>query len=149
MVDSSDAPAEHRAGHVFTAGRTGALDAVSLRLRYTGTPGPLRLSIRTVVDGRPTDTVLGTGTLDPADVPSSTTEWLDIPLSSPASVTAGTAYALVLEHPAYVPGGTATWMFAMARGDSHPGHYVYRYGTEEWIRVPGWDLIFRTWVTLA
>ncbi len=145
--DSSTDPAEHRIGHVFTAGRSGALDAVDLRVRSVGTPaGPMVLTIRTVADGRPTDTVLGTGTLDPAVVAAAPAGWLQVPLSTPAPVTAGTEYAIVIEHETYLATTSSTWMFGAARGTSHPGHHVYRYGTEEWIRTPGWDLLFRTWV---
>ena len=84
----------HWLGQTFTAGRSGALDTVSL---YPTTDiSGLTIEIRTASGGLPTATTLASEVI-PA---SATNTWVDIAFTSPATVTAGTGYAIILNaHP--------------------------------------------------
>jgi hypothetical protein len=78
---------------IFTAGLSGQLDTVSL-VPVTDLNGAT-ISIRALDAGTatPTNTVLASTTLS---APTTLHEWVQIPFATPASVTAGTQYAIVI-----------------------------------------------------
>ena len=96
----------------FKAGLTGNLDQVDLAIRVVGDPGvPLTVAIRALDGGGQPATVLGSATVAQASVPACNTAacvdkspsgdftsfgFVEVPLASPAAVTAGTSYAIVL-----------------------------------------------------
>ena len=101
-----------RHAQTFEVGATGLLDQVDLWVRVVGDPGvPMTVEI-TAVDGSGLpSTVLGSAIVAQGDVPACNTAAcvdlspagdyttfvpVSVPLTSPAAVTAGTSYALVL-----------------------------------------------------
>jgi hypothetical protein len=92
-VGGSNWPAQ-----TFTAGVTGRLDQVDLFVSRVGNPGDLTLQIQAVAAGVPSGAVLATTTVPQSGITSSFT-WLSVPLASPAQVTAGAQYAIVLSAP--------------------------------------------------
>src|SRR5262249_26585302 len=84
----------------FTAGLSGLLDQVNIPVLQHGNPGTLTVEIRTVDGGGvPTSTVLGSGSLPlSAFTPCCAlpVPLTSVPLTTPAPVTAGTQYAIVL-----------------------------------------------------
>ncbi len=153
----SSSTTEYQAAQTFTAGRTGTLDQVSVALRRSSSASwaPVAVRIETVgADGKPTGTALGTGDYDGPGVTSSGV--VDLPLDSPAAVTAGTKYALVLsESSCATPAPANGWVV-----DGMMGATDNYAGGQAWLRtIPstsGWrpgvgagtylDLFFATWV---
>lgn len=90
----------------FRAGVTGVLDQVDLAVRVAGDPGvPLTVEIRTLDGNGFPAAVLASATVPQASIPTCTAacpddfttfEFVSVPLSPGASVSAGTDYAIVL-----------------------------------------------------
>jgi hypothetical protein len=78
-------------GQTFTAGSTGLLDTVSLFASPTVSLAGGTVEIRTVSGGLPTTTVLASQTVTSAALNA----MVQTTFAAPASVTAGTVYALV------------------------------------------------------
>lgn len=81
----------------FTAGLTGKLDHVELYVGKTLNPvptDPLIVEITDTSGGGPDSNVLASASVPPASVP--TAGWLEVDFASPAQVTSGTQYAIVL-----------------------------------------------------
>jgi hypothetical protein len=80
----------------FTAGLTGVLDQLDLALSGgVDAIAPITVQIR---DGSPTapgETILASASV-PTSAATSSESWVSIPFASPASVTAGTQYSIVL-----------------------------------------------------
>ena len=134
------------AAQTFTAGLTGKLDQIELLLlRYTGPSAtPITVEIRDVSGGVPGSTVLATATLSEAAVPGTGTfTWLTVTFADPASVTAGTQYAIVLM------GGAGYVAWGYTSGDpyaSGAGFFTREYtGSAAWVALGG-DYAFRTYV---
>lgn len=85
-------------GQIFTAGRTGLLDRVTLELRKTGTTGALTVSVFAVASNFPSGTALATQQVAATEVGAS---WgvVIVDFATPATVTAGTEYAILVEAP--------------------------------------------------
>ncbi len=92
---------QHQAAQTFTAGLSGGLDQVDVHVG--GTPLPcepgsgIKVEVRTVTGEAPSDNILATAT-----IPSSSIivrSWNSVTFATPAPVTAGTRYALVLSAP--------------------------------------------------
>jgi hypothetical protein len=79
----------------FTAGLNGALDQADLHLENGGSPCPAVVEIRSTSGGVPTTTVLASTTIAGASIPAPGA-FVSAFFAAPASVTAGTQYALVL-----------------------------------------------------
>lgn len=96
----------------FRAGASGSLDQVDLPIRVVGDPGvALTIEIRSLDGSGMPNAVLGSATIQQADVPPCNTPactdespngdyttfaFTSVPLSTPATVSAGTDYAIVL-----------------------------------------------------
>ena len=84
----------------FTSGKTGALDQVDLVVGRTASfiTAPMLVEIRPVSGGVPSGAPLGSASLPAASVPVAfvPTAFFSIQLSSPAPVTAGVQYAIVV-----------------------------------------------------
>ncbi|HKY15604.1 MAG TPA: hypothetical protein VJM33_11825 [Microthrixaceae bacterium] len=141
-----------RVAQTFTAGRSGSLDMVSLTpKRVSGAPSALSLSIRPVdATGVPNSTVLGTGTFDGTINPGPALT--DMALSSPATVVAGTKYALVVEQTCATAGPDGGWALfgqnAGYAGGSVWERAVHPTLSTAWFEPTGIvsDLNFATWV---
>jgi uncharacterized repeat protein (TIGR01451 family) len=151
-------------GQTLTAGLTGSLDTAEVALCAVGAPGDLVAKIegthKDLVSGelRPVDAdVLATQTLSAssvvASVPTCPTDpalshrTVQISFDSPASIEAGTVYALVLSSPSSSSGNGYEW----GRDESN----VYSGGSLCYAGTPGvWgcegdfsDAVFATYVT--
>ena len=116
---------EEPVAQTFTAGRSGDLDRVVLPLHWHTVvdPGPLLVTIQTVDGaGTPTGDVLGSGsiTVTEAGLQPQQSAWVEIRLTSPAEVSAGTQYALVLRTSGECNSDTWAWHQA-ASVDPYPG----------------------------
>lgn len=100
--NSTTFPPTNLLAQTFTAGLSGYLDHVDLRVQKRGGPGVLTAEIRSIENGEPTSTVLGSGTIEAIDVPEAF-GLVSIPLSLSAPVTSGAQYALVLDYPGTSP----------------------------------------------
>jgi hypothetical protein len=92
--------AQYPAAQVFTAGRSGDLDKVSLNvaLAISRNVGDLRLAVQSLDSaGRPSGTTLGSASL-PSDgfTVGAQPAWRDLTFAQPVPVAQGTSYALVV-----------------------------------------------------
>ncbi len=124
-------------GQTFTAGITGLLDKVSI-FPFTGYSfNGDAVQITTTSGGFPTATVIGSGTV----TSSATNQFVDVTLSSPATVASGTQYALVI-----VPGGSTAFYSDFANYSA--GNMVIYY-SGAWHDVgTDLDMAFRTYVNV-
>jgi len=147
-VGDSDGP---YLGEVFTAGFSGILGRLSLLLEnYAPNPatGPVNVSIQMVTDdGLPSGEEVGSGTIPLSAIPpAGSPTWVDTLLISPARVTAGTQYVLLVS----VPGGAGIILWhGDAGGDVKPypdGYQVVRFswGWEKILTNQDWT--FETYV---
>ena len=153
----ANVPYEYQTAQTFTAGRTGTLDRVGTNMiRVSGpTPAPLAVSIQTVAaDGTPSGVEIGSGTYDgPSNVVGIL--W-NMPLSTPAAVTAGTRYAIVISESTCTDPPSNGWNFegeSSTTTDPYPGGQAFLRA----VGAPGgwyagvpvgtnFDLYFDTWV---
>lgn len=141
-------------GQVFTAGRSGLLDRVSLDLRKTGTPGVLNVSLFEVTNGYPAGTALATQAVAAASV-SSSFSLVVVDFTSPATVVSGTQYALVLEAPTStytygfmgMPASGGDFAWGAENNPLATGFAVFYVGSS-WSNSSG-DFRFSTYVTAA
>ena len=123
----------------FTAGMSGSLSEVDLLLRsnedYTD---PVTVEIRDTSGGAPASTVLASATVMDSELSRSSYNWIAVNFAHPATVQAGTQYAIV----AYTS-GTEHWGFAS--GDPDAGGTAW--GTSG--AVPSLDFAFKTYVDSA
>lgn len=134
------------AAQIFTAGRSGVLDKVSLHSLSSQTV-PVEISIQSVTaTGSPTGTPLAPATVIAAPVAMS--GLTDIPLTTPVPVTAGVKYALVVD---WVGGAGGMWATTGA-DDPYPGGDVWYYAFDSHWALMGlvngqvFDFLFQTWV---
>jgi uncharacterized repeat protein (TIGR01451 family) len=126
----------------FTAGLTGLLDQVDLYLQvFTGMPSPMTVEIHDVdANGAPGPNVLATTSIAPV----TTTDWFSLQFTSPASVTAGTQYAIVA-----FTSGEVTWGWNMiTSGNPYAAGSAYFSPLQPmaWSERTGADQAFRTYV---
>lgn len=111
----------------FTAGLTGKLTKVALYLKREGNPGELTIEIRDCVgdDNQPGSTILASVTT--SGVVSTTGEEYEFTFSSPATITAGDNYSIVLHEPGDVGETGDKYKWAEYRpSDMYPGGNVWR-----------------------
>lgn len=134
----------------FVAGLTGALTKVALYLKKEKNPGVLTIEIRDCAgaDDPPGSTVLASMTT--SDVTSETGQEYEFTFASPASVTAGVYYSIVLHEPEDVgDGGKYKWA-EYKPSNVYPEGHVWKSGDSggSW-EVGGkgrHDYYFRTYV---
>jgi hypothetical protein len=132
----------------FTAGVSGRIDQVDLHLGTVGVPvEPLNVEIQTASGGRPTGEILATAILPASSVPAPRA-FVPITFALPASVVAGTQYAIVAS--SSTP--PASNFFQWSNGpDPEPyagGTALYRSppSSGPWAISAAADLTFRTYV---
>jgi len=147
----SEPPFAASRAQTFTAGLTGELEEVELFLAEDGATFPLSVEITTVNgEGKPSATVLSSASVPAASIPpeaSGPGAFVPISFAIPASVVAGTKYAIVAysaDHKGYVWGASATNVYA---GGAH-WESTESPPTTSW-RLEEDDLAFRTYVTVA
>jgi hypothetical protein len=133
---------------IFTAGLSGGLDQVDLKLSAGGSPPilPLVVEIRNAPGGAPDGTVLASGSV-PASAAPATSAFVSLGFATSAAVTAGTQYAIVAYN-ADTGGRFWGWAFDATN--------PYTTGSAEFQLAsppgPGWnntgdsDLAFKTYV---
>lgn len=146
---------------VFTAGVSGELTSVSVQVgSQSSTVGGLHVAITAVVDGHPTvgenacwlastcDGRWGVGATlaeTAVTVPSGTNDWVSVSFPSPATVTAGTQYALVLWGSPGTHYNAHNWNV-----DVYPGGGAwFTNGDEPFFSAEPNELAFQTFVTVA
>jgi hypothetical protein len=135
----------------FTAGLTGGLDQVDLKLAAAsaGTPTlPLTVEIRNVTGGFPGSSVLGGGSLPVSALPpTGSPAFVPLVLNHPVSVQAGTAYAIVATNADIYP---KNWGWAEDPTNPYPsGAAVFEntsLPTPTWMNATGSDMAFKTYV---
>lgn len=134
----------------FVAGITGQLNMITLWLKKEQNPGELTIEIRDCAGANdpPGSTILASMTT--SDVTSETGEEYDFVFTSPASVTAGTYYSIVLHEPEGV-GGTGKYKWAeYTTSNVYSGGHVWKsYDSgESWEMGGGGihDYYFKTYV---
>lgn len=80
----------------FVAPSTGTINRLSLYLSKVGSPSDLEVRLTNNGSSRPGDTSLADQTYTAASAPT-TARWVDITFDTPATVTAGTTYWIVLD----------------------------------------------------
>jgi len=129
----------------FTADLTGKLDQLDISVgRSVTLAHPLTVQIRNVVNGAPGDSVLASAFIGEA---SSVAAWIAVPFSSPATVFAGTQYAIVL-----FTQGSSVYFADLSTSDSYPRGSAFNTRgqwppSSSWSEInPGYDLLFKTYV---
>lgn len=150
-TSNTDAGFNPPLAQTFTAGITGGLDQADLQLLKAGPPPPtLTVEIRTTSAGKPTATVLATGTIASADIPAGPIGgFVPVTFTPAAAVTAGTQYALV----AYGFGPNSFFLgWRYSTTDSYPGGEFFISPDASppganWNASPTLDFAFKTYVT--
>jgi len=139
------------AAQLFTAGVSGELTRVSLRLEnFTSSPPTdalLDISVQTVVGGLPSGEQIATGTIPLSAIPAvnSGGDWVDVDISA-ANVYDGRQYAVVLR--TNIWNADVYWWYASESvyGSSYTsGEMAYNYGSG-WITDERLDFTFKTYV---
>jgi hypothetical protein len=135
---------------VFTAGQSGILRAVAIDVD-PGVGRDLRVQIRKVAYGVPTDTVLSTRLLSGDEMQELAANRLSYQITIPdVYVTAGRRYAIVVNFNSYMNDIIPHGRWFGARGNHYAGGAAFTAvdaPTLQWIREPnGRDLHFRTFV---
>jgi hypothetical protein len=148
LVGTLPLPAEQSVAQTFTAGLTGTLDHVDLFLFHFSGSGPITVEITTVVAGVPSGEVLASTTIAALSVsPYPDFAYATATFAAPASVVAGTQYAIVAS-------SSGAYAWAAASEDVYARGQAYaKQGTAPALPwTPSADLpdmTFRTWVTVA
>lgn len=142
-------------GQTFTAGLSGTLTKVVLRMSNGGAPvANLTASIQAVTASKPNATVLATQTLTPAElgaIPGAAGP-VTITFTTPATVTAGTQYAIVLSSitacPMGPPSPDLAWVWSGA-GSYAGGADAFSLDQGTTWSLTGDDIVFATYVDVA
>ena len=134
----------------FTAGKSGILRAVAIDID-PGVGRDLRVDIRKVVNGVPTDTVLANRLLSEDELEALAEDPLSYQITFPdVYVTAGKKYAIVINFASYMNNIIPQGKWFGAQGNHYTGGAAFTApdaATLQWTRQPnGRDLHFRTFV---
>jgi len=138
------------AAQIFTAGVTGDLTRISLRLENWNITLPtgavLNVSVQTVIDGLPSGEQIGTGAIPLGAIPplGSGGDWVDVVISG-ATVNSRIQYALVLQTSVW-NADVSWWMAGQTASKYTGGEMAYNYG-DGWITDGRFDFTFKTYVT--
>ncbi|MFH1451180.1 MAG: lamin tail domain-containing protein, partial [bacterium] len=128
----------------FTAGMTGNLTKVSLKVKSGGAPGPFTVEIRNVSGDNPGSTLLGSASLSSI---SSTYAEYDFIFSPAISVTSGTQYAIVSHESAPIGGATNDRYFQSYKdGYANGKKYESSDAGSSWIAQASDDFWFKTYI---
>jgi hypothetical protein len=98
----------NQAAQVFTAGLTGQLDQIDVRILNRTSTGPdLTMTLKATTAGVPTGSALATSSLARSGT-SGSYAWLSFTFSSPITVVSGTQYAIILSTTATTGTGYGT-----------------------------------------
>jgi hypothetical protein len=147
LRDTSDV--QTKLAQTFDTDVTGTVEFVDLKFLKTGTPtGNFWLSIYATSAGVPTGSALKTS--DKIDVSLITTtaggQWVRLVFRDPATLTAGTTYALVLEGDYTASGSNFVRWYANTNGASYGAGTVYKQNNGVWTLIDD-DFTFKVYVT--
>jgi hypothetical protein len=131
------------AAQTFTAQSNYTIEQVSLLMFKTGTPGTLTVEIRETSAGKPTSSVLCSGTIDGNTFTTDTNgEYENILFGSGIELTASTMYAIVVYQSDSSSSNKINWIYKSAGGYTD-GSRIYWTGT-------GWTILssdfnFKNW----
>lgn len=135
-------------GQSFIANETGTLPKVSVLLAKNGSPSSnLTVRIMTNSSGKPSNTTLASATIAPSLV-GTTASWIDVAFSSPASLTNGTTYWLLLDYGSNSTSNYWKWRYDSGAGyTSGTGKYTGACcsGSPTWTDISS-DLAFKVWI---
>ena len=142
-IDSAQSLAQ-----TFTAGLSGGLDQVDLKLVGSGSPTlPLTVEIRNAAGGSPGGTVLASGSVPASAAPPFPAAFVSLGFSTPAPVTAGTQYAIVAYNADVSP---HRWGWAVDATNPYAPGSTFHQATSPpgptWTIDSGSDLAFKTYV---
>lgn len=133
---------------------SGTLDQVDLQLAIVTSPNPsqpLTVEIRDVASDKPGPNVLASTTVPRAEVSDYPGGWVSVEFASPATVSAGTPFAIVAsartsDHYGWLmsfcdPGGEDPCT------DAYPGGMGFDGSPSAWSGYPSVDVTFKTYVT--
>jgi Ca2+-binding RTX toxin-like protein len=146
VIDSAQSLAQ-----TFTAGLSGGLDQVDLFLQKSGTPtADLSVELRDAPGGVPGSTVLASQSVPQASVPGpGAAAFLSINFPAPASVVAGTQYAIVAYSTTSGGGNLYAWSGSSTANPYAGGGVFFTTNSPpsgSWGSVPADDLAFKTYV---
>ncbi len=135
----------------FTAGVNGKVDQVDLHLGKFATPSAaLSVEIRNVSGGLPGSMVLASHSVPASSVPDHTASaFVPVNFATPASVSAGTQYAIVAYSSTSPISNTYSWNASLASNPYAGGVGVFTSTSPPaggWTSLSG-DLAFKTYVT--
>ncbi len=84
-------------GQSFKLSSGNVVNKIQLHIRKTGNPGDLPIKIVSNSGGSPTNTVIGSTTLDKNDVSTSAFGWVEASFSTPPALVGNTTYWLVID----------------------------------------------------
>ncbi len=131
----------------FKPSSTAAINKVSLKLKKTGSPANATVYILSDNSGKPSKTVLASGTLS-SNLVTGSYGFIDVSLTTSPSLVSGTSYWIMMHSAALNNSNYWTWSQDSAAG--------YNGGSPEWSQQwdanrPAWvvvsgDLAFKTWM---
>lgn len=135
----------------FTAGKSGILRAVAIDMVVPASNGDIRVDIRAVANGVPTDTVLANHLLSFDELQQLAVNPLAYQITFPdLYVTAGMQYAIVINYTSYTNTFIPQSRWLGAQGNYYTGGAAFvavDAATLNWVPEPdGRDLHFRTFV---
>jgi hypothetical protein len=141
----------------FTAGRSGPLSRIELRVRCNANCQDKRFQltaqIQGLANGAPDDAPIASAVVSTDDLPAPNFDWLAISFSQPPTLVAGSSYAIVLSGVAFPPDednpsdtpGFLGW--AIGEGNPYPdGTLAGRVDNGAWSPIATTDATFRTFV---
>jgi hypothetical protein len=130
----------------FTAGLSGGLDQVDLKLSGASPTQPLFVEIRNTAGSAPGTTVLATGSVPASAAPASAT-FVSLGFATPPPVTAGTQYAIVAYSATPV---SNRWNWAVDATNPYERGSTFFIASSPpgpaWMIQAGTDLSFKTYV---
>ena len=149
---TSEALLSNQSGaQTFTAGLSGVLDQADLMLGKVGTPpDTVTIEVRTAAAGSPTASVLATAAI-PTSAIGTSQSFLPVTFAAPASITAGTEYALVAWSPGS-SGNSVGWGYSSGAAPYKSGAAFFSSdpappgGSWTAMSSPPRDFAFKTYV---
>jgi hypothetical protein len=152
---------ERQAAQTFTAGLTGNLDRVEVAVRILALPSPpfphcdpgsgIIVGIRKVSAGTPSESLLAITSVPPSSIPTSLSSFVPAVFGTPAPVTAGTQYALVISAPdASCEENYFPYRWGGANGNPYTGGdlFLRENSSSSWTIQAASDAGFKTYVTV-
>lgn len=150
-MGSEQIDATHQLAQVFTAGTSGNLDQIDLKVLNYWVSGPdpdLELAIRSTAGGLPSNVVLATASVPRVATQNTPPTWVTFNLSSRITVVSGTQYAIVLTSSAATNLGYG-WEVGFTSLYPAGSSLSSSNGGATWLSLSGETLDFKTYVSAS